>query len=250
MNKYMIADEVDINRIKPEDVLLELAEKMPEGKNSVGFSGMNISKTVMLTQAAAAVRSPIAVAVLIKMMHDKSITKITSLEQLSRFRNCTSSEWKKKTLYVEHPHRNNALIEATLYKDYIIREMVSDIANYISDHLDLSSMVIGLVDTRKANAKVNVSVKKINDKASLECNLDNNYAFTVNDTHAAHPENASYTWIGMFPDVMSAVEHSAGKLEVRKKVSMDLNVNASHNKVAGGIGAKRELEFYILFVKA
>ena len=43
--------------------------------------------------------------------------------------------WDLHAIYVAHPRRTNAFLRVEDYKDYILREMVSDIANYIIDHL-------------------------------------------------------------------------------------------------------------------
>ena len=57
--------------------------------------------------------------------------------------------------------------------------------------------------------------------------------------------------MGLFPDIVSAVEHQAGKMEIRKKISMNLDVNAGLGKAIGGsIGAKKDYEFYVTYVKA
>lgn len=239
MNKYIITSSVNTKLVKPEDVIWAGAAKaIPAVIGAVPLAGI-------------AALAPLAAVAVARAMKDNSITKITSLEQLSQYKNCISTEWKPNVIYVEHPHRQNVLIEASLYKDYILREMVSDVANYISDHLDLSKMVIGLIASGRSNAKINVPVQEVNADATLKCNLDKNYIYSVNDTRAIVGEETSYVWMGLFPDIVSAVEHQAGKMEIRKKISMNLDVNAGLGKAIGGsIGAKKDYEFYVTYVKA
>lgn len=234
MNKYIITGKVNTKLLKPEDVLW-----------------VNAAKRVFpIAGAIPAVGIAMAAVALARVLKDNSVVKITTLEQLSAYKNCISSEWKNNVIYVEHPHRKNVLVEGSLYKDYILREMVADIANYISDHLDLSKMVIGLITSGKANAKVTVPVQEVNVDATIQCSLDKNYIYSVNDTHAMVPEDPSYVWMGLFPDIVSAVEHRAGKMEIRKKVAMDLDVHSSlGDKIGGNLGAKRDYEFYITYVK-
>ena len=239
MNRYIITSSVNTKLVKAEDVIWAGASQaIPAVIGVAPFAGI-------------AALAPLAAVAVARDMKDTSITKITSLEQLSQYKNCISPEWKPNVIYVEHPHRQNVLIEASLYKDYILREMVSDVANYISDHLDLSKMVIGLITSGRANAKVNVPVQEVNADATLKCNLDKNYIYSVNDTRAIVVDDANYVWMGLFPDIVSAVEHQAGKMEIRKKISMNLDVNAGLGKgIGGAIGAKKDYEFYVTYVKA
>lgn len=236
MNKYFITNEVNTKLIKGDDILWAGAGVVARMAPLVGAIPLVAILSTAVSLALAA--------------KDNSITKITSVDQLRQFKNCITNEWKTKTIYIEHPHRKNVLIEAALYKDYILREMVADIANYITDHLDLSKLVIGLVSSSRANAKVNIPVQELNADATMKCNLDKNYIFSISDSHANPPENSSYVWISMFPDIISAVEHGSGKMEVRKTVTMDLDIHAGLGKAVGGVvGVKDKYEFYVTYVK-
>ena len=248
MNKYIITDEVNTSQIKPEDILWAGAGAAKAAAGAAGsrrFHRRLPPFAVLLSgqgERSAAMAAALA-------MRDKSITKITTVKQLERYHNCISDEWKTKVVYVEHPHRKGVLIEATLYKDYILREMVADISNYIMDHLDLSKLVIGLIVSDKGNAKVKVPVEQVNAEATIKCNLNKNYLFSVCDTHAIPSDEEKYVWISQFPDIIAAVKHGSGKMEVRKKVTLDLDVGAGLGKAKLGAGAKKNFEFYITYTK-
>ncbi len=249
MEKYMICDDVDLKALNPKEVFWPTtasaaavaAGAVPGlGKNSFPFGGLIAE--VVAGVAVGAVRAA-------KELKDPSIRRITSIDELKEFKNGISGEWKKKTIYVKHPCFNNVLLEAGLYKDFILREMVADIADYISDHLDLSSLVIGIVASGKGSAKVKIPVQEINPGASLKCELDKNYLYSVFDTHAIAPEKTDYVWINQFPDVKSAVLHGAGKMEITKKASFDLDVKIGAEKANVAAKADKGQEFYISYVK-
>ncbi len=233
MKKYIITDAVDTSLIKPENVLWPGAAVA-----AVAFGFVPVVGFVPWTTTAVA-----------RAMRDRSVTKITTVDELCKYHNCISNEWKTKVLYVEHPHRKGVLIEAALYKDYILREMVADVSNYIMDHLDLSKLVVGLIVSDNGNAKVKVPVEQVNAEAAIKCSLNKNYLFSVCDTHAVPTDGAKYIWISQFPDIIAAVRHGSGKMEVRKKIALDLDVGVGAGKASANADRKKEHEFYISYSK-
>lgn len=55
--------------------------------------------------------------------------------------------------------------------------MIADVFDYISDHMDLSRIVIGLITSGKVKTKMAVSVEDLNVQVSLNCALDKEYVF-------------------------------------------------------------------------
>ena len=238
MNRFIITDEVNTKLIQPEDVLCVGSSSALE--TAKGYLPWMTFPEMLLSASVAAVRA----------LRDKAITKITTVEQLRLYKNCVSDEWKTKVVYIEHPHRNGVLIESSLYKDYILREMVSDISNYIMNHLDLSKMVIGQVVSGKGYAKVKVPVNQLNAEATIECSLNKNYVFSVSDTHVIPSDEEKYVWINQFPDIISAVKHCSRTMEMCKSVALALDVGLGYGPATVNAGAKKNYDFYISYTKA
>lgn len=234
MNKFMITEKANAQSLKADDVLWKGAKILLD-------AGMDIPVLVV----GGGVLAAFAVG---KMMKDATITKITSPEQLRQYKNCISRNWKTNVLYVEHPYMENVLIEAALYKNYILRDMVADIANYIMDHLELSKIVIGLVSAKHGESKFTVPVSNVNAEAHIKCNLSTKYMFSMKNTHINPNSKYEYTWINQFPDVIAAVEHKAGSYEVCDAVQMNLEAGINAGVLfSGAAKGEKDYEFYIAY---
>jgi len=213
VTRYLITEDVNIDAIDTDASYQETAVDVIDAKD--------ISQGLAF---AGAVFNPIALVSLQlpKIVFDKTVDKIESTEELSRFKNCIKEQWKTGVMYVEHPYIPNALIEASLYKDFIIREMVADVANYITDNMAVSRLTIGLVSKIGGKADAKISVKKINADATIDCNLAKDYMFSIENAKKGISEGKTYLWIEKFPDVISAIEHASERMEIVKKVAFNL----------------------------
>ena len=77
----------------------------------------------------------------------------------------------------------NAFLRVEDYKDYILREMVSDIANYIIDHLSPQKITIGIVSNKGIGAAAPIPVEEIVIDAKLHCNISSSYCIDFENSN-------------------------------------------------------------------
>ncbi|MDO5445910.1 MAG: hypothetical protein Q4F31_09870 [Eubacteriales bacterium] len=240
MNKYIITNSVRFSELK----------NMEHSAATISGNSVFRAEVPELLKAAAGGIPALGVYA-IKYMADNAVIKIHSAAELISYKNALPTDWKKNTLYIEHPLCRKVLIEASVYKDYILREMVADITNYVADHLDLQKYVIGLVASNHHRADACINVKDIDAEASMNIQLNKNYFMALQDSHANENPERDYIWISRFPDIISAVEHKSGRMEVVKKIALDLDANVGMmKKMNAGIKAEKQYEFYIKYVRA
>lgn len=177
-------------------------------------------------------------------IYKRFLPSYITFSETNKYTNATGADWSMGVLYAEHPRRNKELISLKEYKEFVLREMISDIANYIMDHISVSKMVIGTVSSLKigANAK---SSKQYDAEATIDCKLNSEYTFTCERTEPSGKQH-EYIWIDRFPDVKAAVEHKSNKLEIIKSTDLegDLGVNLTDLFKANVLGGKK-VKFYI-----
>ncbi len=211
-------------------------------------SKVNVGKTV-LKSVVLSHFGLIGALATTKILNDndlKNAKKITLL-QASNFINASNSDWKLNAIYVEHPRRSNMLIPIKEYKDYILREMVADIANYIQDNIIISRLTIGIVSSFNSSLGATIPVHEINANAKIDCKVARDYVVNYIGSSKMN-KNSDYVWIDKFPDVKSAVTHNVNEFEVIKETSIDLNVNANaSNTVSGAFSTEKKMKFYISY---
>ena len=211
-------------------------------------SKVNVGKTV-LKSVVLSHFGLIGALATTKILNDndlKNAKKITLL-QASNFINASNSDWKLNAIYVEHPRRSNMLIPVKEYKDYILREMVADIANYIQDNIMISRLTIGIVSSFNNGLGATIPVHEINANAKIDCKVARDYVVKYIGSSKMN-KNGDYVWIDKFPDVKSAVTHNVNEFEVIKETSIDLNINASiSDTISGAISAEKKMKFYISY---
>lgn len=211
-------------------------------------SKVNVGKTV-LKSVVLSHFGLIGALATTKILNDndlKNAKKITLL-QASNFINASNSDWKLNAIYVEHPRRSNMLIPIKEYKDYILREMVADIANYIQDNIIISRLTIGIVSSFNSSLGATIPVHEINANAKIDCKVARDYVVNYIGSSKMN-KNSDYVWIDKFPDVKSAVMHNVNEFEVIKETSIDLNINASiSDTISGAISAEKKMKFYISY---
>lgn len=156
--------------------------------------------------------------------------------------------WDLHAIYVAHPRRANAFLRVEDYKDYILREMVSDIANYIIDHLSPQKITIGIVSNKGIGAAAPIPVEDIVIDAKLHCNISSSYCIDFENS-TARSTASEYVWIDKFPDVKSAVEHQAEKMEIIKETSVNLNAEAAASGLSAMLKINSKVKFYIYYKK-
>lgn len=243
MKRFIIDNCVNTRSLKPEEVRWSKETLVAEENRALGYSVM--SRSIATTGTAVSSAS----AGLAALLKSSSVTKITTLTQLRRYRNCLSGEWKKRTVYIEHPCCQNVLIEAAEYKNQILQEMLSEISDYIMDHMAVKELIVGLISTSRVKGKAGVPMADDAAYANLSCQLEKSYRTHIKNARQ-RTEPREYVWIRRFPNVISAVEHDAGEMEVRQKIRMDLDVGFKFGAYNGNANAGKDYEFYVKYERA
>lgn len=178
---------------------------------------------------------------------DNSVYRIKSEQELKTYRNYHNTYWKSETIYIEHPCYEHLLIEASTYKRNVIREMVADIQNYITDNLCVKKLVVGLIFSGAVDGENSVDIKECNSSSTIKVNLDRDFLFTMKDAEPRQTER-KYTWIDQFPQIKSAVEHNAVSYESVETITEDVNVESGIARyLSAKFNSKRHEKIYIMY---
>lgn len=143
----------------------------------------------------------------------------------SNFKNLSGKEWNSKKEYVSHPINKNSFIERDCYKDFILREIMNDVVNYILDNFGVSFLTVGLVTNANTSSNfdlgLSIPIVKINANAKINVSISQKYSFTGTGYEKSFTKH-NYTWVDKFPEVITAVEHNAKSFERVESVENSL----------------------------
>ena len=86
-------------------------------------------------------------------------------EELEKFYNPLGDRWvAKKKYYISHPkkERENYLLEASKFHEYIVREQFLEIANYLHHELNINSLKIEVEEGNDFSSYTNVALEEVN----------------------------------------------------------------------------------------
>lgn len=94
-------------------------------------------------------------------------------EELEKFENPLGDRWiAKRKYYINHPKksRENLLIEANKFHEYIFREQLEEIANYLHSELHINSLKIEVEEGNDFSAYTNLPIEemRLNDEGKAE----------------------------------------------------------------------------------
>lgn len=98
-------------------------------------------------------------------------------EELEKFYNPLGDRWvAKKKYYISHPkkERENYLLEASKFHEYIVREQLEEIANYLHHELNINSLKIEVEEGNDFSSYTNIVLEEmnINDDGKVELKED------------------------------------------------------------------------------
>ena len=98
-------------------------------------------------------------------------------EELEKFYNPLGDRWvAKKKYYISHPkkERENYLLEASKFHEYIVREQLEEIANYLHHELNINSLKIEVEEGNDFSSYTNVALEgmKLKDHGKVELRGD------------------------------------------------------------------------------
>ena len=110
-------------------------------------------------------------------------------EELEKFYNPLGDRWvAKKKYYISHPkkERENYLLEASKFHEYIVREQLEEIANYLHHELNINSLKIEVEDGNDFSFYTNIAIEEmnLNDEGKVELKGDKtlDIKWSENDT--------------------------------------------------------------------
>ncbi|HFF9316666.1 TPA: hypothetical protein ACGFBV_001580 [Clostridium perfringens] len=98
-------------------------------------------------------------------------------EDLEKFYNPLGDRWvAKKKYYISHPkkERENYLLEASKFHEYIVREQLEEIANYLHHELNINSLKIEVEEGKDFSSYTNIAIEEmnLNDEGKVELKGD------------------------------------------------------------------------------
>lgn len=181
-----------------------------------------------------------------------STITIGTVKELKKYTNCHASQgnkWVSNIAYVEHPRLPGNLIQKKLYRDYMIRELMADIAGYIMDNYTLQRLTIGLVESMGGDANVAIPIENYNPDATISCKINRQYVNNyVGTTKTGFFKKKKHLWINDYPDVKVAVESGTRSFEKIEKINVSASFNISVSDIKAMFSGQNELLFYISYI--
>lgn len=223
--------------------------------NSTGLvsAGSNNKETVIKAVKAASFLTGGLLGMGMRAVSSLSSSAVTigTVKDLKKYTNCHAAQgntWLSNVAYVEHPRLPGHLIQKSMYRDYMIRELMADVAGYIMDNFTLKRLTIGLVESFSGNAQASVPIKEYNPDASISGSLNREYVNNyINTTKTGFFKKKKHLWINDYPDVKVAVSSGSQSFEKTEKINISASFNIAVNDVKALFSGQRELTFYISY---
>ena len=129
-------------------------------------------------------------------------------EELERFCNPLGDRWvAKKKYYISHPkkERENYLLEASKFHEYIFREQLEEIANYIHCELNINSLKIEVEEGNDISSYTNVPIEEMKLKDHGKGELMGDKTLEINWSENVNSQN-EFLWIEDFEGLVNKVQ--------------------------------------------
>ena len=129
-------------------------------------------------------------------------------EELERFCNPLGDRWvAKKKYYISHPkkERENYLLEASKFHEYIFREQLEEIANYIHCELNINSLKIEVEEGNDFSSYTNVPIEEMKLKDHGKGELMGDKTLEINWSENVNSQN-EFLWIEDFEGLVNKVQ--------------------------------------------
>lgn len=127
-------------------------------------------------------------------------------EELERFCNPLGDRWvAKKKYYISHPKKENYLLEASKFHEYIFREQLLEIANYIHCELNINYLKIEVEEGNDFSSYNNVPIEEMKLKDHGKVELKGDKTLEINWSENVNSQN-EFLWIEDFEGLVNKVE--------------------------------------------
>lgn len=146
-------------------------------------------------------------------------------EELERFCNPLGDRWvAKKKYYISHPkkERENYLLEASKFHEYIFREQLLEIANYIHCELNINSLKIEVEEGNDFSAYTNVPIEEMKLKDHGKVELRGDKTLEIKWSENVNSQN-EFLWIEDFEGLVNKVQELKAANKRGEKENLEEN---------------------------
>ncbi|HHD2786971.1 TPA: hypothetical protein ACOTHQ_000739 [Clostridium perfringens] len=129
-------------------------------------------------------------------------------EELEKFYNPLGDRWvAKKKYYISHPkkERENYLLEASKFHEYIVREQLLEIANYLHHELNINYLKIEVEDGNDFSFYTNVALEEMNLNDEEKVELKGDKTLEIKWSENINSQN-EFLWIDDFEGLVNMVQ--------------------------------------------
>lgn len=151
-------------------------------------------------------------------------------EELERFCNPLGDRWvAKKKYYISHPkkEKENYLLEASKFHEYIFREQILEIANYIHCELNINSLKIEVEEGNDFSSYNNVPIEGMKLKDHGKAELKGDKTLEIKWSENVNSQN-EFLWIEDFKGLVNKVQElkAANKRGEKENLEENLEENS------------------------
>ncbi len=129
-------------------------------------------------------------------------------EELEKFYNPLGDRWvAKKKYYISHPkkERENYLLEASKFHEYIVREQLEEIANYLHHELNINSLKIEVEEGNDFSSYTNIVLEEMNLNDDGKVELKEDKTLEIKWSENINSQN-EFLWIDDFEGLVNRVQ--------------------------------------------
>lgn len=129
-------------------------------------------------------------------------------EELEKFYNPLRDRWvAKKKYYISHPKkaRENYLVEASKFHEYIVREQLEEIANYLHHELNINYLKIEVEEGNDFSSYTNIVLEEMNINNYRKVELKGHKTLEIKWSENVNSQN-EFLWIEDFEGLVNRVQ--------------------------------------------
>jgi len=159
-------------------------------------------------------------------------------DEINRFTEAYGDEFIDDKYYVRHPKKikTDYLIPADKFHQYIIREQISDMIDYMRSNLRIKELEINILRQDKGKVGLKGILEGLSLSGETTLDIKTGYTAKIKCTRPlkASEKKQTYTWIDEFPHLISIVDDAVdGEFSLNEKFDFSFGLSA---KVADAYG--------------
>ncbi|EOU1950878.1 hypothetical protein E6V34_11930 [Clostridium perfringens] len=146
-------------------------------------------------------------------------------EELEKFYNPFGDRWvAKKKYYISHPkkERENYLLEASKFHEYIVREQLLEIANYLHHELNINSLKIEAEEGNDFSSYTNIVLEEMNLNDEGKVELKGDKTLEIKWSENVNSQN-EFLWIDDFEGLVNRAQELKDSNKRGEKESLEGN---------------------------